>query len=721
MTYPGISGITALSLALWILAPPVRAEARGARTDSAGAPGSELSAAYGRLPLAFQENRGQVDPRVRFTAHGAGVDLFLTDAGGVLALAGDPASSRRTAKRGARARPRPPPQHAAAIQMCAVGAAPATPVGIEALPGTANYFIGRDPARWLTGVPTFAKVKYPEIYPGVDLVFHGRQRQLEYDFVVAPGADPSAIRMAFDGAESLRLSQGGDLILTVAGRELVQRRPQAYEEEGDGAGAQATSGLRPLEVSYVLAGQGQIAFRVIGRDPARRLIIDPVLVYSTYLGGSSYDVIEGIAVDRWGNALVAGTTTSTDFPVVDPVRPSHGGGTYDAFVTKLNARGDALVYATYLGGSAEDGANGVAVDQFGNAYVSGGTASPDFPLSRPLQPAFGGETDAFVVKLDPRGSALVYSTYLGGSRGDWGGGIAVDFRGAAYVTGQTFSSDYPTSNPLQPALQGSGDAFTAMLVPSGRALAYSTFLGGSAPDGANAIAVDWWGRAYILGITSSDDFPTVNALQATRGSAWDDDAFVARFSPGGRSLDYSTYLGGSSIEEGTAIAADPLCGVYVAGNTWSLDFPTARPLQPANAGGGGDAFVARIGCRGDRLDYSTYLGGSKEDRASGIALDLGGRAYVTGLTYSTDFPKANPLQEPGGDADAFVLRLDPSGAALEYSTPLGGSFFDRGDAIAVDSWGNAYVAGLTFSEDFPTVNPLQPEGAFNPFVAKLSP
>ncbi len=714
-----VTGIARISLTLSILPFAARANPREV--------GADLAAAYGKLPLAFQENLGQADPRVRFTARGLGMDVFLTETAGILALAADRPEGLRSLRVGRmRAGSRPARRESAAVRMRLVGgAAAASPVGLEALPGTANYFIGADPSRWRTDVPTYAKVKFPDVYPGVDLVFHGNQRQLEYDFVVAPGADPGSIRVAFDGADQLRVNEDGDLVLTIAGRELVQRRPLAYEEDG-GVRRPLTSGARrEVGASYVIVGKGEVAFRVSRRDPARRLVIDPVLAYSTYLGGSFNDEVWSIAVDRWGNALVTGETASTDLPEVNPLQSSHGGGSYDAFVAKIDAAGGALVYATYLGGSAEDGAAGIAVDRSGNAYVAGNTASTDFPTANPFQPAHGGAVDAFVAKLGPRGTALAYSTYYGGSAEDLAWGIAVDGSGNAYVAGHTHSGDLPTVNPFQPAGGGGYDVFVAKLDASGSALAYSTYLGGSGFDIGNAIAVDWWGRAYVTGNTSSDDFPTVNALQPARGSkTWEADAFVTLLSRDGRALHYSTYLGGSSLDEGTGIAGGPWCGAYVTGNTWSLDFPTASPLQPASGEGGGDAFVARLACRGDSLVYSTYLGGSAEDRSLGIAVDGWGDAHVTGFTYSTDFPTANPLQPATrGNGDAFVARLNPGGDAFAYSTYLGGSSFDAANSIAVDTRGNAYVAGVTLSTDFPTEGPLQASaaGAADAFVAKVSP
>jgi hypothetical protein len=706
----------AISCILPFLAASAGADPRAVRASPAGAQSLGLASAYGSVPLAFQENSGQADPRVRFTARGLGMEAFVTDAEVIVALADSRPKAPRTLRGGAP----PAPREGAFIRMRAVGAAPSRPVGLDPLPGIANHFIGSEPSGWRTGIRTYSRVMLQGLYPGIDLILYGKQRELEYDLAVAPGADPGSIRLSFEGIDKLGLNQEGDLLLTIAGREVIHRRPVAYQE---GDERLAAPGLRrKVEASYIIVGEREVAFRVRGHDPARKLIVDPVLAYSTYLGGSSLDQITGVAVDRWGNALVAGWTYSTDFPLAHPVQPSHAGGTYDAFVVKLNAAGDALLYSTYLGGSGADEATGIAVDLWGNAYVTGDTTSSDFPTARPFQPTLRGAVNAFAAKLDSRGSALLYSSYLGGSGEDVGRGIAVDLEGAAYVTGGTSSDDFPTEAALQPTAGGGGDGFVAKIGRGGRFLAYSTYLGGSGFDVASAIAVDFWGRAHVVGQTASGDFPTVNPLQPMLGGGPSDpaDAFVARLSRDGRALQYSTYLGGSDLDQGTGIAADPFCGTYVTGNTFSFDFPTAHPLQPASGGGGGDAFVARLSCWGDRLVYSTYIGGSAEDRSVGIAVDLLGRAHVAGFTYSPDFPTVDPLQPPAGDADAYLLQLRPDGRSLAYSTRLGGSSFDSASAVAVDDWGNAYVAGFTFSSDFPTVDPLQSSGSFDGFVAKVS-
>jgi len=378
-----------------------------------------------------------------------------------------------------------------------------------------------------------------------------------------------------------------------------------------------------------------------------------------------------------GNAYITGYTNSTDFPTMNPLQPASGGG-YDAFVAKINPAGSGFVYSTYLGGSGHDSATSIAVDSVGNAYVTGFTFSTDFPTVNPLQPANGGLYNAFVSEINPTGSALVYSTYLGGSSqnaGDEGTSIAVDSTGNAYVTGVAFSTDFPTMNPLQPNNRGLTNAFVTKFNPSGSALVYSTYLGGSGDDFGLGIAVDNAGNAYVTGGASSTNFPTMNPLQPTYGGG-DSDAFVAKISPTGSALVYSTYLGGTKQDDGDAIAVDSAGNVHVGGTTASRNFPTMNPLQPAYGGGQYDAFVAELNPEGSALVYATYLGGNSFDVSVSIAVDSTGNVYVTGQTFSGNFPttpaafqtKCNRGSHCGNYGDAFVARLNTSGSALVYST-----------------------------------------------------
>jgi hypothetical protein len=673
---------------------------------------------YGKLPLSFEANQGQTDGRVMFLSRTSGYTLFLTGDEAVLAV-----NSRKTnadkAKVGSAAltpqSSTAEPKAGGVLRMKLRNSNPAAKVtGANELPGKSNYFIGNDPKKWRSNVPEYAQVKYEGVYPGIDLVYYGNQQQLEYDFIVKPGANPHRIQFDVGGAKSISQEKDGDLVLKMGEGELRWHKPVVYQKK-DGI-------RREIAAHYVVKQKNRVGFEVSDFDARRPLYIDPLL-YSTYLGGSSYDFGSAIAVDSSGNAYVTGRASSTNFPTMNPLQPAYGGGSGDAFVTEINAGGSALIYSTYLGGSADDVGSGIAVDSSGNAYVTGFTSSTNFPTMNPLQPANGGNYDAFVTEINPGGSALVYSTYLGGSSYDFGSAIAVDSAGDAYVTGYTYSTNFPTMNPLQPQNGGGTvDAFVTKINAGGSALVYSTYLGGSGEDQGSGVAVDSSGNAYVTGNTDSNNFPTMNPLQKANGG--DTDAFVAKIQPSGSALVYSTYLGGQGVDQGSGIAVDSSGNAYVTGFTSSTDFPTMNPLQPQNANII-DAFVTEINTGGSALVYSTYLGGKRDDLGYAIAVDSLGNAYVTGLTSSVDFPTMNPLQPAygGGSEDAFVTEISAGGSALIYSTYLGGSGDDVGYGIAVDSSGNAYVTGFTSSTNFPTMNPLQPAngGGSNAFVTKIGP
>jgi hypothetical protein len=547
---------------------------------------------------------------------------------------------------------------------------------------------------------------------------------------VAPGADPRLVTLAFEGARDVHIDARGELVLGVEGGEVRQHKPVVYQE---------VAGVRQ-EVAgrYVIKGKRQVGFRVAAYDPSRPLVIDPVLVYSTYLGGSGASVGEGgegIAVDGAGSAYVTGTAVSADFPTTaGAAQTTHAGGFADAYVTKLNASGSGLVFSTYLGGSGQDTGNGIAVDVAGIAYVTGVTNSTDFPTTAgAAQTTNAGNGDAFVTKLDATGSGLAYSTYLGGSDGDGGNGIAVDAAGSAYVTGETGqTTDFPTTaGALQTAPAGSSDGFVTKLDATGSGLVYSTYLGGGAADFVFDIAVDAAGSAYVTGGTTGDFPTTAGALQTNyAGGAFD--AFVTKLNATGSGLVFSTYLGGGTevgSDIGFGIAVDGAGRAYVMGRTESPDFPTtAGALQMAPAGRS-DAFVTKLDATGSGLVFSTCLGGSEVEFSGDIALDDGGSAYVTGQTQSTDFPTTPGAAQTthAGDFDAFVTKLHPTGSRLVYSTYLGGSNgSDGGLGIAVDGAGGAYVTGVTFSTDFPTTagafQTTHAAGEFNSdaFVAKIA-
>lgn len=672
---------------------------------------------YGKLPLSFEANQGQADPQVKFLSRGSGYTLFLTPNETVVAL-------RREAEVKSKGLEKPEPgsqtrnsKLKTVLRMKLIGTNPQPQLsGLEELPGKVNYFIGSDPKKGQTNIPTYAKVKYENIYPGMDLVYYGNQRELKYDFVIAPGTDSRAIKLSFEGADKLEVEAQGSLVLHTSDGQIRLRKPVVYQEV-DGVRQEIPGG-------YVLKDNHQIGFQVGAYDANRPLVIDPVLVYSTYLGGNFTDEGLGIAVDTSGNAYVTGQTDSSIFPTVNPAQSSSG-GLKDAFVVKLNPTGSSIIYATFLGGSSnentKEGDGGIAVDASGNAYVTGTTNSSNFPMANAFDTTLSGPSDAFVAKLSSTGS-LVYSSYLGGSFTEFGYGIAVDTSGNIYVTGQTVSSDFPKVNALYATLgQGSfsDDVFVTKIDPSqspASQLVYSTFLGGNGTDIGRGIAVDSSGNVYVTGDTASSNFPTKNALDTTLGFT---DAFVTKIDPSqppASQLVYSTYLGGSLAEGGYAIALEGSGKIYVTGYTKSTDFPTANPVQPAHGGpaSGEDAFVVRLDpsqSGSSSLIYSTYLGGNGSDIGNGIAVDSNGNVYVTGRTNSTNFPTVNPLQGDQPGDDAFVTKINPfqtPASQLVYSTYLGGFGSDVGDAIAVDSLGSAYVTGVTSSNDFPKKDSLQP-------------
>jgi Big-like domain-containing protein/beta-propeller repeat-containing protein len=674
---------------------------------------------YGRVPLAFEANQGQADPQVKFVSRGAGYNLFLTDTEAVLTLQ---RASRREPN-SPRTRAQPQKEKPAVLHMKLVGANTTTTEvsGKDELSGKSNYFIGNDPKKWRTNVRQYARVRYANLYPGVDLVYYGNQRELEYDFVLQPGASPDAIRLGIEGASKIRLDQG-DLVLSSPGGDVRLRHPYTYQE--------VNGTKRDIRSHYVMNNKNEVGFRVAAYDRSRALIIDPVLAYSTYLGGSADDAAYDIAVDSAGNAYVTGVTTSADFPTADAFQPAYGGNA-DAFVTKINADGSALVYSTYLGGSSDEVGQSIAVDSAGSAYVTGYTGSPDFPTVNPIQATNHGIHDAFVTKISPDGSALIYSTYLGGSSDDYGWGIAVDSAGNAHVTGDTPSRDFPVFKALQPTFHEGANfnSFVSEINADGSALIYSTYWGGSGGEGGSRVAVDPAGNSYIGGYTFSPDFPTVNAIQPTY--AGNVDAYLTKLSADGQKVIYSTFLGGSGFEYGWDVAVDSAGNAYMTGFTQSTDFPTAHALQPTNHGNT-DAFVAKINASGNAFVFSTYLGGGATDLGTSIAADSSGNAYVGGYTKSKNFPTVNAIQPTNhGGFDAFVAKISGDGSALLYSTYLGGSanesIFDAGYrdlGIAVDSAGSAYVAGTTKSVDFPiTPQAFQKslKGGADAFVAKIAP
>jgi hypothetical protein len=703
---------------------PSPAASRMAATGAASLSGGVQR--YGDLPLSFEANQGQTDHQVRFLSRGSGYTFFLAPSEAVLAFSKD--------------------SHAPILHMRLEGSnADPRVSGVDQLPGVSNYFVGQDPALWRTGVPTYRKVAYENVYPGINLVYYGNQRQLEYDFVVSPGSDPRVIRLSVDGASKLTVDAEGNLVLHTDAQHSGEGNvrllaPKAYQD---------IEGRRvPITGQWRLTGN-TAAIHVASYDRSKALVIDPVLVYSSFLGGSQANSINRIATDAAGNAYVAGYTASGDFPAAPtPTSNTFGSGpaSRGAFVAKIDPTGSSLIYTTYLSGSSDEEATGLAVDASGNVYVAGNTHSTDFPVLGAFQSACavsastGACSDAFLTKIAASGTALVYSTYLGGTGTDSAASLAVDARGNAYVAGFTSSVDFPvTAGVLQAKCGGSctQNAFVAKFNPLGETLAYATYLGGSASDGAADIAVDAAGNAYLTGQTSSPDFPLATpfqkacALDSTSSTgACVATSFVAKLKADGSALIYSTYLGGSLGSNASAIALDSLGSAYVAGSTQSADFPVSNAFQKSCGMQKGatqcpvNAFVTKLTPAGNALAYSTYLGGSIQDQATGIAVNASGIAHIIGSTASTDFPIAKSVQSKlNGTSDAFVAVLNSSGKSLLFSTFHGGSSTEGGNALALDAKGNIYVTGVTASADFPVLTPFQSSCAgscSSAFVTKMS-
>jgi hypothetical protein len=692
---------------------------------------------YADVPLSFEANHGQTNSDVRFLSRGKGYTLFLTSREAVLSLDKLDSRQRRTGT---------------AITMKLQGGSDPTVQGLDPQLGKSNYLISQDSAKWITDIPNYARVQYRQVYPGVDLIFYGNQGQLEYDFVLAPGADPQLIRLSFAGVKKMRVNAAGDLVLQTKGGELRQQRPRIFEER-DGVKTEVFG-------RYVIYRGHQVGFQIASYDPGRTLVIDPVLSFSTYLGTDlgCCDSQTAIAADSKGNAYVTGRTAIAKFPTTPAAyQMDHASGYYDCFVTKLSRDGSTLLYSTYLGGSQDDYAGGIAVDGNGHAYVTGWTHSPNFPTTPGayqtiLNDPPGGLSwsDAFVTKVAPDGKSLVYSTLIGGSSGDKGNSIAlfkaVSPFGApeyiAYLTGDSCSTDFPTTaGALKTTSTAScdyQDAFVAKVAANGGSLLYSTYLGGSGDDRGSDIALNSSGDAYVTAFTKSNDFsPNANGFQLNlKGES---DTFVVALYPNGNSYHFGTYLGGGAREGGPSIALDSKGDVYVTGWTNSFDFPTtsnAFQISLGDNGAQGDAFITKLeGGKGSFLKYSTLLGDDHQDVSLSIAVDVSGQAYVTGWSRSTEFPTTSDALRPKNSSkvfsdgfplsDGFMTKMDPNGKPV-YSTLLGGGQSDHGQSIALDVWNFIYVIGTTASDDFKTTpGVVQPKKgglglSTNAFIIKMS-
>ena len=677
-------------------------------------------AAQARIPVYFEENQGQFDSQVLYASRYKGQTLFLTPLEAVLLLRRK-AGSQDDEKSGV-------------VKMRLTGSSQARSIeAFNPLAGRVNYIIGNDHSKWHVGIPTFGGVEYREVYPGVDLVYHGSEGALEYDFRLAPGADPSKIEVAFDGASRVKLNPEGNLMLQTAAGEVEWVRPKSYQEI-DGK-------RKELATRYVLRPDRKVTFEVAAYDRTKPLVIDPRLVFSTYLGGTNFDQAFGAAVDSSGAAYIAGLTESANFPLQGALQGSLK-GQEDAFLTKMNSAGTALVYSTYFGGTSNDFATDIAIDSFGNAAITGQTTSTDLPTtSNPYQSANHGGVDAFITVFNSTGGSLIYSSYFGGENFDAGESLAYDLNGNLHFCGYTQSTmTFPTTSTAYQTKNGGGyDAFVAVINPSANlnaSLVYSTYLGGSGTDLCTSVAVDLTGRTYVVGNTYSTNFPTSSGALSMSAIGGEDTFFALLDTTKsfGAALLYSTYLGGTGSEDAWGVAADSAGDAYIAGDTASSNFPittTAYSTTNSGASGTSDGFITKINpsLSGiNSLVYSTYLGGSSFDTFRRIRVDGVGRVFVSGYTQSSNYPHTAGAAQPtfGGNDDAVfsVLDTNTSGVSgLLYSTFLGGPSNEVALGLGYDGAATAVVAGYA-GPSFPTtLGVFQPTftgkpNAFTAFVTK---
>jgi hypothetical protein len=701
-----------------------------------------VQTSYGNLPLTFEANQGQTSSEVKFLSRGKGYTAFLTTGGIVLALRpNQPVPMQPVSDVATPNKSQPPVGVTLQFRLLGVAQNPAV-IGEDPLPGRVNYFIGRDPAKWHTNVPTYARVRYKNVYPGIDLVYYGNHRHLEYDFAIAPGADPSRIRFEITGANQIELDAEGNLVLQTSSGELHFQSPVIYQE---------SQGQRvAVAGSYVVNDATHIAFQVARYDPSKPLVIDPVLVYSTYLGGSGDDQLSGIAVDSTGSVYLAGYTNSTDFPLAR--LGSLSAGATHVFVAKLDPTGSSLVYADYIGGNSQDYGYALVLDRANDVYVTGSTASSDFPLVNPYQGAYPGSFNGFLTKISVDGSSLSYSTYLGGNGSDLPAGIVIDSLGSVLVAGNTTSTNFPmvaayqaTVSPNQGGVLGNY-GFLSKFSPDGSSLVYSTYLGGSSNVALNCggtpcwpspysaiagVAIDSNGNAYVAGNTNTYNFPTTrgaymaaDSTQQNRGIG-----FLSKFDRSGN-LDYSTYFyaSGGILTNINAITADGLGSAYITGSAVSdgtFPLTSTSICDPGVYGWACSyAFVTKFDAAGTTLLYSTFLGPNNYASSVGIALDANNDAYVLASTSSNSFGTVNGIESYTSGSDLLLVEIDPVAGTELFATYLGASAEDFPSGIAVDASGNVYVGGWTNSPDFPVT-----QGAFqkalgggtDAFVLKIAP
>jgi hypothetical protein len=643
--------------------------------------------------IAFEENRGQYDPRVLFVGKGGGQTVFLTadEAAFVWpmpeqrSMAADESGSRSVMSREAG-----DPQKVYALKMKLSGANLTSEFAGEGeIEGRLNYFKGSDPAKWATDVPRYASVTAEEVYEGIGLKWYGREDgRLEYDFIVAPGTDTTQIKLEFDGADSISIDPSGDLVIETPAGTVRHGKPIIYQEADDAK--------HSVEGSYEIA-DGKVGFSLGDYDRSKTLVIDPIpgppITYSTYLGGNMTDELFSVKVDLSNNVYVTGQVTSTDFPITSGFNNAFS----DACVTKLNSTATAIIYSVLIGGSSGEWANSLAINSAGNVFIAGITGSTDFPVSifADDRTYNGGTADAFVAKLSSTGTSLLYSTYLGGSLYDKANELDLDADGSAYVTGITESANFPTTTgALDRTMGGDQDPFVTKVNSSGSALTYSTYLGDSSDiDEGNSIAVDSLGRAYVVGTTNY---------------SLNKDCFIKKLNSAGSALVYGLDWGGSGDDQAHSVAIDASGNAYVVGQTSSTAYPITFAAFDSSYGTGVafNGFVSKINSSGTGFLYSTYLGGDDGSTfATGIVLDSSNSMFITGRTYSPNFPTTFNAYDRTLNTyqDVFLTKLDAAAfASPSASTYIGGNDWEMGWGIAINRSGDAFLVGSTQSADYPT-------------------
>lgn len=668
--------------------------ATGALLYKTGNPNKQNT--LGQLPLFFEENIGQTDKQVKFLTRGPGYTMFLTQEEAVIKFRSDDKDSNPEV-----------------LTLKMNGAEERARVsGIQELPAKANYLKGGDPKKWRTGVSTFQKVKYEDLYPGIDVVYYGNQGRLEYDFIVEPGADYKTISMTFQGSKDVRIDKEGSLVIRTEKAEVIQKAPFVYQE---------INGQRKEIASNYVIKENRVGFEVAAYDTQRPLVIDPILLYGSYVGGSSYEGVNNLAVASNGRLVLAGDTASLDFPTNSPLYAANQGNT-DVFVMEFKANGRSLEYSTYIGGISRDRAFAVATADDGSTYVTGESLSSDFPVTAgAYQATRSSGADVFLLKLKPKGKAIEYSTFLGGTGNDIGLGLVVAGPESVLLSGRTSSTNFPVKNAVQAAFGGYHDAFLAKVDTSqsgASSLVYSTYIGGSDWDEGLRVDVDAAGNAYVVGDTASTDFPTTAGAFQEAFQTYPSDVFVTKIAADGSAVSYSTLVGSPLLpgddpldvwkeEEGWAIAVDDAGHAYITGFTDSGDFPvTAGAYNSPSVAtpGNDDVFITKLSLDGSSLVYSAMIGGSNLEKGAGIALDEAGSPYITGWTTSSDLPVKNQYQSVLYISPAaYVTKLTPDGTDIVYSTYYGGytGGGTRAWNIVVDSCENAYFGGETSSYNIP--------------------